>query len=77
VPGGHLWEELTEARRECLIDVREIGDRVRLGLRRVVQLRLAHATERPGGDYEVGGAFDAALTSAELAALAGASASAS
>jgi serine/threonine protein kinase len=42
------------------------------GLRCVVRLRLAHATEQPGGDYEVGGAFDSALTSAELAALAAA-----
>jgi serine/threonine protein kinase len=39
------------------------------GLRRVVQLRLTHASAQPGGDYEVGGAFEDALTAAELAAL--------
>jgi hypothetical protein len=39
------------------------------GQRREVQMRLAHASAQPGGDYEVGGAFDAALTAAELAAF--------
>src|SRR5439155_11211549 len=34
------------------------------GLRRAVQLRLAHSTEQAGGDYEVGGAFDPSLTAA-------------
>jgi len=39
------------------------------GVRRVVQLRLAHSSAQPGGDYEVGGAFDPSLTAADVAAF--------
>jgi serine/threonine protein kinase len=36
-----------------------------------VRLRLTHATEREGGDYEVGGAFDRPLSASELELLSG------
>jgi serine/threonine protein kinase len=41
------------------------------GTRVGVKLRLTHAAEVEGGDYEVGGAFDRSLSPSELEALAG------
>ncbi len=39
------------------------------GVRTLVRLRLTHAAEREGGDYEVGGSFDQPLRPSELEAL--------